>query len=119
MNVVVPVFEDFDATRSCLEALMRDASAKLRRRLIVVDDDSPSAPLRAYLKEAAAKGGFELIRNEANLGFARSVNVALARCGSGDVLLVNADALLPAGAIDRLHEIAHACPMIGTITPLS
>ncbi len=118
IHVIVPVYEDFEATRNCLDALNR-VSASLPRRLIVVDDASPSAPLRAYLDGAAAKGDFELIRNEANLGFACSVNAALARCGPGDILLVNADALLPDGAIERLREAAHAAPDIGTVTPFS
>ena len=60
-----------------------------------------------------------MIRNETNLGFAASVNRALALCPSGDVLLLNADTLPPPSCIGRLTAVAHGAPDIGTVTPLS
>ncbi len=118
LNVIVPVYEDFDATRACLEALLREKS-RIARRLMVVDDASPDARLRAWLDQRAAMGLFELIRTERNLGFAASVNRALAFCPQGDVLLVNADVSPPPAFLDRLAEIARSAPDIGTVTPLS
>ena len=54
-----------------------------------------------------------------NLGFAQSVNLALGRRRGGDVLLLNADTLLPRGAIDRLAAAAYSQADVGTVTPLS
>ena len=118
VNVIVPVYEDFEATRACLEGLVQQKCV-ISRRVVVVDDQSPNAELRIYLDRAAARRDIELIRNETNLGFAGAVNRALASCDSGDVLLVNADAWLPAGAIDRLAAVAHGAADIGTVTPFS
>ena len=118
VTVVVPVYEDYAATRACLESLAaaRPASA---HRFLVVDDASPNAELAAYLDEAAAAGAFELLRNDANLGFAASVNKALALSRRGDVLLLNADALLAPGAVDRLSALSRSSPAIGALTPFS
>jgi GT2 family glycosyltransferase len=118
LSVLIPVYEDFEATRACLEALATEGSA-IASRKIVVDDASPNPRLRAWLDARAAAGAFELIRNARNLGFAASVNKALAICPQGDVLLLNADALPPPSCLDRLAAVARSAPDIGTVTPLS
>jgi GT2 family glycosyltransferase len=118
VTIIVPVYEDLAATRSCLESLPA-ARPACAHRILVVDDASPNAELAAYLDEAAAAGGFELIRNETNLGFAASVNKALALAERGDALLLNADALLPPGAVDRLRLLSRSSPAVGAVTPFS
>jgi GT2 family glycosyltransferase len=118
VTVIVPVYEDFAATRACLDSLAA-ARPACDHRILVVDDASPNAEIAAYLDAAAAGGAFELIRNGANLGFAASVNKALALSPRGDALLLNADALLPPGAVDRLRALSRSSPAIGTLTPFS
>lgn len=118
ITVVVPVYEDFEATRACLE-LLAAARPACEYQILVVDDASPNAPLKAWLDEAAASGAFQLLRNESNLGFAAAVNKALALRARGDALLLNADALLPPGAVDRLCALSRAEPGIGAVTPFS
>ena len=118
VHVIVPVFEDYHATKACLDCLENEGS-RIDKHITVIDDCSPSAELRALLEQQVARGLFTLIQNDENLGFARSVNLALARFDHGDVLLLNADALLPKGAIDRLASAAYSEGDIGTVTPLS
>ena len=118
LTVIVPVYEDFAATRGCLEALAA-APPACAHEIVVVDDASPNAALKDWLDQAAASGPFRLIRNDSNLGFAAAVNRALARRERGDALLLNADALPPPGAIDRLAALSRAAPDIGTLTPFS
>jgi GT2 family glycosyltransferase len=118
LNVIVPVYEDFAATRACLDAIFVETS-KIALRLIVIDDASPNPGLRDWLDLQAASRKIELIRNERNLGFAVSVNRALTLCPDGDVLLLNADTLPPPSVLDRLVEVAYSKPDIGTVTPLS
>ena len=116
--VIVPVYEDFAATRACLLATMAQVS-EAEARLVVIDDASPNGALRGWLDVQAASGQLELIRNPVNLGFAVSVNRALKICGGGDVVLLNADALPPPGALRRLAELAQASPGVGALSPLS
>ncbi len=115
--VIVPVYDDARATRRCFDALLADGSL-VRRRIIVVDDASPSAMIRAHLDRLAADGRIELVRNPHNVGFIRAVNRALRRIGTEDVVLLNADTHVPKGWLDRLRAVA-AQPGIGTVTPLS
>ena len=118
VNIIVPVYEDFEATRACLEALF-ECAAKIQTRIIVVDDHSPNKQIRSYLDANAEKRQYEVIENSINIGYAGSVNKALENWRQGDVLLVNSDALLPPGAIDRLVDAAYSHKNIGTVTPLS
>jgi GT2 family glycosyltransferase len=118
VNVIVPIYEDFEATTACLEALLSEGSAA-RKRIIVVDDASPNGALCKWLLERSAAGAFELIRNETNLGFAASINRALALCERADALLLNSDAFLSPLAIDRLAAVARSGEDIATVTPIS
>ncbi len=118
LTIIVPVYDGFAATRACLEAL-KAAPPSTPHRILVVDDSSPDPAISAWLDEEAAAGAFTLIRNPENLGYAASVNRALATRTRGDALLLNADALPPPGAIDRLAALSRAAPGIGALTPLS
>jgi GT2 family glycosyltransferase len=118
VTVIVPVYEDDEATRACVEAVFAQ-TCRISTRLVVIDDASPNSRLRAWLDLQAQTGKVELIRNERNLGFAASVNRALSVCPDGDVLLLNADALPPPDVLDRFVEAAYAASDIGTLTPLS
>ncbi len=118
VTIVVPVYEDYEATRACMDLLER-ARPAFDHRIVVIDDASPNPALKSWLDEAAARGEFELLRNEINQGFAAAVNRALASRTQGDVLLLNADALLPPGAIDRMRALSRSAPGIGAVTPFS
>ena len=118
LTIIVPVYDDFAATRACLEAL-RTAPPSTPHRVVVVDDSSPDPAISGWLDAAAAAGAFTLLRNPENRGYAASVNRALATRSRGDVLLLNADALAPPGAIDRLAALSRAAPDVGALTPFS
>jgi GT2 family glycosyltransferase len=93
-----------------------------RSRAIVINDGSPEPAIRAYLAELAAeqRAGLVVLENPANLGFIRTVNSGFAMLEPGeDALLVNADTVLPPGALARLAERCHAGPGIASVTPMS
>lgn len=118
--IVVPVYDDRDATRACFESLFAALPPERVCRIVAIDDVSPDAGLSADLDALAAEERITLLRNAVNMGFAGSVNRALAlRAAGQDALLLNADTIVPPGAIARLaqHITQHAD--IGAVTPLS
>lgn len=118
--VIVPVYDDLDATRACFDSLLDNVPGHDRVRIVAVDDATPDPAIAALLDQLARSGRIALIRNAINLGFAASVNRALrTRLACEDVLLLNADTIVPPQAIGRLHDIAQADTRIGTVTPLS
>lgn len=118
--IVVPVYDDIAATGACLDSLAADRGGRADWRVVVIEDAAPDPSMAPMLAERAQRGEFTLIRNPLNLGFARSVNRALAmRRPAEDALLLNADTVLPQGAVERLAAAVHAEETIGTATPLS
>ncbi len=117
VTVIVPVYGDFAATKRCLDGLKPQLTRE--HRAIVVDDASPEAALRDYVRALAEEPFIDCLFNEQNLGFVGAVNRALRRVETGDVLLLNADTVLPPKLITRLAALAEASPDVGTITPLS
>ena len=127
-TVIVPVFADHDATIACFESLLKSGPTFTRERpntsndafrVLAVDDASPDPALRQYLKDFAGGKRIDLLVNSQNLGFIGSVNRALAEVSQGDVILLNADTLVPPGFVERLAAAAYSQADIGTATPLS
>lgn len=116
-TVIVPVYADFAATKACLDSLLPSAGASYR--VVIVNDATPEARIEKLVAQAARRPGVLLVNNPANLGFVGSVNRALEHAGGGDIVLLNADTVVPAGFAERLAEAAHAASDIGTVTPLS
>ncbi len=120
LMIIVPVYGDLEATASCLRSVCAGLPQDVSLRIIVVNDASPDPLIGPMLEQFAARGDITLLTNAVNLGFAASVNRALQQRGRGeDVLLLNADTLVPSGAIGRLRAAAHREHAAGTVTPLS
>jgi hypothetical protein len=119
VTVIVPVYRDFEATRDCLESVKRNVIGKRNRRAIVIDDASPESEIKTYLAALAKSSNFTVLTNSSNLGFVGAVNWGLALARTGDVMLLNADTVVPPDLVDRLATTARSSDAIGTITPLS
>jgi GT2 family glycosyltransferase len=119
VTVVVPIYGDYAATRACLDSLLAQSPGRTRCRIILVNDASPDAAINQYLAALQRPAHVELLVNQTNLGFVGSINRALATITAGDILLLNADTIVPDGVVERLAAAAYGAPCIGTVTPLS
>jgi len=117
LAVVMPVYRDFGLTRAALDSVL--AAAPEDALVVVVDDASPEPDLSAWLAGLAEAGRIELVVQARNRGFPAAVNAGIAAAPDCDILLVNADILLPPGAIEALADAAYGAPDVGTVTPLS
>ncbi len=119
--VVVPAYRGAAMTLTCLEAVF--ATTPAGTVVIVVDDASPEAELRAALDRLAAAGRVRLLRHRRNLGFPAAANAGLraaaALPGEPDIVLLNSDTRPAPGWLDRLRAAVHAAADIGTACPLS
>ena len=119
VTVIVPVYGDHVATRACLEGLMRELDREGQHRAIVVNDASPDDRIRELIEGLAPRKNLRVLTNPRNLGFVGTINRALKEIPSGDVILLNADTIIPHDLIARLSKAARLSPDIGTVTPLS
>lgn len=117
LAVVIPVYRGEQATRECLGSVF--AAVSKHTKIIVVDDATPEPALGAWLATLASKGKIHLIRHADNLGFPAAANSGILAAGTSDILLLNSDTLVPAGAIEAITDAAYARANIGTATPFS
>jgi GT2 family glycosyltransferase len=115
--VVVPAYRGVETTLLCLDRVL--ATVPRGTPVIVVDDASPEPALATALDALARARRIRLIRNTRNLGFPASANAGMRAAGDRDVILLNSDALVCAGWLERLRDAAEAAPDIGTVAPLS
>jgi len=123
VTVVMPVYNAFDTLQQALDRAERHADLPLR--IIVVEDCSTDPRARPWLTRWAQSSTrntqTELILNDSNLGFIGSVNRGLARARhfpNDPVVLLNSDALVPAGWTSRLIAPL-ADPRVASVTPMS
>ncbi len=118
VDVVIPVYAGYDETVACIESVIRSDNAT-RREIVVVDDCGPERKLREALQDYQRAGAITLVTNPTNLGFPAAANAGMSLHPDRDVILLNADTLVPRGWIDRLREAAYRSGNIGSVTPLS
>lgn len=118
-TVIVPVYADYSATRACIGGLIADNPSGASYRILIVNDATPDPAIARYLSSLGSHKHVEIQTNPINLGFVASVNMALSQVPLGDVVLLNADTLVPPGFVARLAHAAHSSSDIGTVVPLS
>lgn len=118
IDVIIPVYDGYDETLECLKSAL-NANCSVGHNIIVIDDCSPNPALSEELKRLSETENFKLYVNEHNLGFVKTVNRGMKLSKSHDVVLLNADTIVPDKWLDQLSATAYQNPLYGTVTPLS
>jgi GT2 family glycosyltransferase/glycosyltransferase involved in cell wall biosynthesis len=120
IDIVVPVYNAADDLKRCVESVLLHTGGDYR--LLLIDDASPDPATGAYLAEvrALALPRVHCVSNRTNLGFTLTANLGmnLAR-DDADVVLLNSDAIVTRGWLDKLARCAASDARIGTVTPFS
>ncbi|WP_425987509.1 glycosyltransferase [Ensifer sp. R-19] len=125
--VAVPFYRNSNLVKPMLSSLLacRDDLTRLQATVIAVIDSPEDRQLidavNSFRERFLGVCPFDIIINEQNLGFIRSVNLVLARVlhDQRDVLLLNSDALAYPGALSEMHDVAYSDHMIGFVSPRS
>ena len=112
LSILVPVFNELKVTVECLLSIVR-AKPKLAYEVVVADDCSTD-PQVALLGKVA---NLVYLRQPANVGFLRNCNEAFGRCRGAYVLLLNNDAQVLPGAIERLAAVLDADAAVAAVGP--
>jgi GT2 family glycosyltransferase len=117
VDVVVPVFNNFEGTRNLLDRL-RPESSQFTKIVIVNDastDQRVVPMIQAFCRDAP---NAILIENDRNLGFVTTCNRGISS-SENDLVILNTDIELPRGAVARLIRTLRSDPRIATVTPFS
>jgi GT2 family glycosyltransferase len=102
LSIIIVSYNARTDLEHCLESLAA-APAAASHETIVVDNASSDGSV-----EAARDAGVHLIEAGGNIGFARANNLGIRASTGINLLLLNSDTIVPAGAIDALlAELAH------------
>src|SRR5438874_12230161 len=117
IDVIVPVFRGFDATRRCIDSVLA-CSGLAPYELVIVDDASPEPAIVDYVRDLAARGRATLVVQPTTQGFAAAMNRAFALHRDRDKVVLHADAEVAGDWLDRLarHASAQAIGVVGTFT---
>jgi GT2 family glycosyltransferase len=120
VDVLVPVYEGLDETLECLNSVLRHRHLnRIQYRLVVLDDATPNAELRAALQALADSGQIHYLRQPGNLGFIRNINRGMALSPCRDVVWLNADTRVHGDWLDRLRAAAYEAEDIASVTPFT
>jgi N-acetylglucosaminyl-diphospho-decaprenol L-rhamnosyltransferase len=105
ISIVIVSFNARADLVRCLESL-RAAPPRSAHEIVVVDNRSTDGSADA----ARTCPGVRLIESQTNVGFARASNIGIRASEGANVLLLNSDTIVPAGAVDRLLEFLRQHP---------
>ena len=117
-TVIVPVYNAPEETAACLASLRKTIDPRVAR-VLVLNDGSTDARIAPLLQTFAGADGFEVLKNEKNLGYTRTINIGIRAADKDDVILLNSDTIVTPGWLDGLIEAARRGDNTGTATAMS
>ena len=112
VSIVIVSFNAREDLERCLASL-RDAPPARSHEIIVVDNASTDGSAEAARRFANVR----VIETGANKGFAGGNNIGIRASTGTNVLLLNSDTLVPAGAVDALLSALDRHPDVAVVGP--
>lgn len=116
LTVVVPIHDAVDDVRACVDRLL--AWTPRQFRIVLIDDASTDPAVGELLATVNPRTNVTVWRNEANLGFTRTVNRAFDEL-DGDVVILNSDARVTPNWTVNLRVAAYATERVATVSAVS
>ena len=115
VSIILPVFNQWEYTRNCIEALYHVTDKNCGFEVIVVDNASTDNT-KLFLNEAKEKyPGLSFIRNQCNLGFAKACNKGARHSRGYYLVVLNNDTLPQPGWLDEMIKTAEKDPLVGLV----
>lgn len=111
LTIAIGTLGDFGLLRQCLDSIYAEDAPQLRYQVCVVyngpRDDGATERIRTTYPQV------RLIERAGPLGYAQAYNLALERCGSRYVLLLDEDTIVKKGTLARMVLFMDAHPEVG------
>ncbi|MBL0011468.1 MAG: glycosyltransferase family 2 protein [Nitrosomonas sp.] len=114
LSVLIVNYFSSSLTARAIDSVLSDQPSA---QIIVVDNSNNAAETESL--SAALPGGIELIITHNNLGFGRACNLALDRAHGEWIFLLNPDAFVLPGCLERLIETLQRHPRAGAVSPVA
>ena len=112
VTIVIVSYNTREDLARCLDSL-RDSPPAATHEIVVVDNGSTDGSADTVRRFPNVR----LIESGGNVGFARANNIGIRATVSVNLLVLNSDTVVPAGAIDRLLGEFDANPDVAVVGP--
>ena len=113
-DVVVVNYNVGELLSLCVASALREGAD----HVIVVDNASHDASLSMLERDFPSEPRLRVIRNQENLGFAKACNIGAQASSAQNILFLNPDSTLEAGALARLIAVLRSDGSIGMVGAL-
>jgi GT2 family glycosyltransferase/glycosyltransferase involved in cell wall biosynthesis len=110
VSIVIPVFNKFELTYSCLKSIQDNVSGNVTYEVIIVDNNSTDKS--HHLKNMS---GLIYVKNKENLGFVEACNIGAAKGTGSYLVFLNNDALVTPNWLESLLSTIKSSPNIGLV----
>lgn len=112
VSVVIPVYNEYSTTLSCLKSIKKNTdSSSIPYEIIIADDASSDATMEIEKHVQ----GVRVVRSQGNLGFLENCNNAIEHVRGKYVLLLNNDTNVQIGWLSELLETLQSDESIGVV----
>ncbi|MFN7160095.1 MAG: glycosyltransferase [Candidatus Gracilibacteria bacterium] len=116
-DIIIPVYNGYHFLKECVDSVIAHTDLN-QYRIVLIDDCSTEKEAVEYMDALARDNIATLLRNEVNLGFVGSVNKGM-KWSEIDVVLLNSDAVVTKGWMEKMYECYQSYPNVGSVTPLT
>jgi GT2 family glycosyltransferase len=112
-SIIIPVFNNYLYTKSCILSLQRQNTFP-RNEIIIVDNNSTDQTTN-FLSTLTTFNNFKIIKNHSNLGFAKACNQASKIAKSENLIFLNNDTEVTHGWVEGLSRCILSDRRIGVV----
>lgn len=117
-TIIIPVYNALKHIQHCIESVLNNLED--HHVSVIIINDASGFQTRHWLnKEVVKHPVVQLIHNETNLGYTRSINKGIAATNADYVILLNSDTIVTPGWLSDLAKAAESKAEIGIVGPLS
>ncbi len=115
VTVVIPVYNGGAVVRECIDAVLTHTRPTVR--IVAINDGSTDAETLEILEGLPDR--VEVVHNDVNLGYTKTVNRGLTLADRDDVVLLNSDTIVGPLWLQRLRTTAYSRRSVAAVSAVS
>ena len=118
-DVIIPVYKSPEWVKLCVYSVFKNTSDNILNKVYLINDCDDELTVNCLNNLSKKYKKVEIIQNEKNLGFIKTVNKGMEKSSADYVLLLNTDCIIAKNTIGKLIDHLEKNNKIGLICPVS
>lgn len=116
LTIVIPIFNAAEEVEKCMDSIFENTASCIN--IILVNDASTDHKINELLDCYDKLSTISIINNPKNLGYTKSINIAIKSCET-DIIILNSDTEVTPYWAENITRCAYSSKSVGTVTPFS